>query len=279
VVSIFVPPMRRGQEAEVAARLRDVVAGQNKPLLSTFLGFDGVPAELAAPGEFAPMRGSIPSYSSPERAVAALAHVLRYANWRRRDAGQVPELSGTDPIAARDFVDGVLAAAPDGRRLTMAESQQLLAWYGIRMACGKDAGEPVRPMAPPGVDTILEVHDDRSFGALVSFGIGGLATELLNDRAYAVVPLTSLDAAELIGGPKAFPLLTGYGGAEPADVPALAEMALRLSALADDLPEVVECTLAPMVAAAEGAHVLGATIRVAQPTARSDVGARRLRGL
>jgi acyl-CoA synthetase (NDP forming)/RimJ/RimL family protein N-acetyltransferase len=327
VMSIFVPPMHRGQEAEVAAQLRDAVVGQTKPVLSTFLGFDGVPAELAVPGDLAPMRGSIPSYSSPERAVAALGHVIRYAEWRRRDAGQVPELAGIDVPAARAFVDEVMAAAPAGRRLTTDEAQQLLARYGITMVpcvtvtsmkgavtAADELGWPValkvpgavrlhlgdahdlseawksmslgrrreaivQPMAPRGIDTILEVHDDRSFGALVSFGVGGLATDLLNDRAYAVVPLTSLHAAELISGPKAFPLLTGYGGAEPADIPALAEIALRLSQLADDLPEVVECALAPMVAASEGAHVLSATIRLARPTARADIGARRLRGL
>ncbi|MDQ1749734.1 MAG: hypothetical protein QOE71_790 [Pseudonocardiales bacterium] len=327
VVSIFVPPMRRGQEVEAAAQLRQAVSGQTKPVLTTFLGFDGVPAELAVAGDFAPMRGSIPSYSSPERAVAALGHVVRYAAWRRRDAGRVPELGGVDVDAARLLITSVIAAAPAGRRLTLAESEQLLSYYGIEMVpsvpvlglasavtaadelgwpvalkvsgavrlhladaedlaeawrslrLGEDAQAIVQPMAPRGVDTILEVHDDRSFGALLSFGVGGVATELLDDRAYAVVPLTSLDAVELISAPKAFPLLTGYGGADPADIPALAEMALRLSQLADDLPEVVECALAPMVAAPDGAHVLSATIRVAPPTARVDLGARRLRGL
>jgi len=134
-------------------------------------------------------------------------------------------------------------------------------------------------MAPRGVDTVLRVHDDRSFGALISFGVGGVATDLLADRAYAVVPLTSLDAAELIGGPRAFPLLAGYAGATPADLPALVELALRLSRLADDLPEVVECGLDPVVAADTGAAVLAADIRIAPPIARDDRGARRLRGL
>jgi acyl-CoA synthetase (NDP forming)/GNAT superfamily N-acetyltransferase len=327
VVSIFVPPMRRGGEIEVATRLRDAVAGQPKPVLSTFLGFEGVPAELAVEGPYAPMRGSIPSYSSPERAVAALAFVVRYAEWRRRDAGRRPELGGVDAAAAHALADGVLAETPDGRRLTVAESRRLLGYFGIDMvpavaATGSDAavaaaeemGWPVavkvagavrlhladardigeawaslglgdegtaivQKMAPRGIDTVLEAHDDRSFGALISFGVGGLATDLLNDRAYAVVPLTSLDAAELISGPKAFPLLTGYGGAEPADVPALVEVALRLSELTDEVPEVVECTLAPLVAAPDGSHVLSATIRIAPPTARVDLGARRMRGL
>jgi hypothetical protein len=296
-------------------------------VLSTFLGFDGVPAELAVAGDYAPMRGSIPSYSSPERAVAALAHVVKYAQWRRRDAGRVPELAGTDVTAARQLITSVLASAPAGRRLSLAESAQLLSCYGIEMVpsatvtgldeamvaanalgwpvaikvpgavrlhlgddhdlseawnslgLGSATAAVVQRMAPRGIDTILEVHDDRSFGSLVSFGVGGVATDLLNDRAYAVVPLTSLDAAELVSAPKAFPLLTGYAGAEPADIPSLVETALRLSQLADDLPEVVECALAPMVATADGAHVLSATVRVAKPTARVDLGARRLPGL
>jgi acyl-CoA synthetase (NDP forming) len=327
VVTIFVPPMRRGEETAVAEELRNALAGQQKPVLSTFLGFDGVPAALAAPGPLAPMRGSIPSYSSPERAVAALAHVMRYARWRRRDAGQVPDLADVNADAAREFLARMMAKAPAGRRLSLTEAQTLLAWYGIKLvpcvpvsgaAAAVEAAERlgwpvalklpgsvrlhlsdadaieeawaslalpeqaeaiVQPMAPRGIDTVLRVHDDRSFGSLVSFGVGGLATDLLNDRAYAVVPLTSLDAAELISAPKAFPLLTGYGGGEPADLPAVAEVALRLSRLADDLPEVVECALAPIVAAADGAHVLSAMVRIAPPITRPDLGARRLRGL
>ncbi|HEV2887325.1 MAG TPA: GNAT family N-acetyltransferase [Jatrophihabitans sp.] len=327
VVTIFVPPMHRGQESAVAEELRNAVAGQRKPVLSTFLGFDGVPAGLAVPGSLTPMRGSIPSYSSPERAVTALAQVMRYARWRRRDAGRFPELAGVDAQAARELVAGLLALEPAGRALTLVEARQLLADYGIELVAGEPVadiaaavraaerlGWPValkvpgavrlhlndsrdlteawaslglaeraeaivQRMAPRGIDTVLQVHDDRSFGSLMSFGVGGLATDLLNDRAYAVVPLAPLDATDLISGPKAFPLLTGYGGGEPADLSALTEVALRLSRLADDLPEVVECVLEPMVAAAAGAHVLGARIRIAAPITRNDVGARRLRGL
>jgi acyl-CoA synthetase (NDP forming) len=327
VVTIFVPPMHRGQEHAVAQELRNAVAGQAKPVLSTFLGFDGVPSALAVPGPLAPMPGSIPSYSSPERAVTALAHVARYARWRRRDAGQPPELADVNAAAAREFVSGLMAQAPDGRQLSVAEAGRLLAWYGVpvvpsepadslptaiqaaarlgwpvalkaagavrlhlggphdieeawaSLAMPERAGVIVQRMAPRGIDTVLQVQDDRSFGSLVSFGVGGLATDLLHDRAYAVVPLAPLDAEEVIRGPKAFPLLTGYGGGEPADIPALIDLALRLSRLADDLPEVVECALEPVVAAAAGAHVLSARIRIAPPITRNDAGARRLRGL
>jgi acyl-CoA synthetase (NDP forming) len=318
--------MRGGQEKEVAARLRAVVAGQGKPVLSTFLGFDGVPAELAVPGDVAPMPGSIPSYSSPERAISALAHVARYARWRRRDTGHVPDLS-PDVEAARALVTGVMRQHPAGRHLEPGETAELLGHFGIRVVerrpvsderaavrAASELGWPValtasggvrlhlrepddvavawrslglaerdeaavQPMVTRGTSTLLQVHDDRSFGSLVSFGVGGVATDLLDDRAYAVVPLTDLDADEFIRSPRAFPLLTGYGGAQPADVPALVDLALRLSQLADRIPEVVQCSLDPIVAAPDGAHVLEARVRLAPPLAHHDLGARRLPGL
>jgi hypothetical protein len=113
---------------------------------------------------------------------------------------------------------------------------------------------------------------------LVSFGIGGVATELLGDRAYAAAPLTTADAAELIAAPRAAPLLTGYRGGESCDTAALADLALRLSALGEALPELAECTLTAL-AASFGVLVTSATARVAPPSARGDTGPRRIRGL
>ena len=112
----------------------------------------------------------------------------------------------------------------------------------------------------------------------MSFGIGGLASELLGDRAFAVVPPTTVDAAELIRAPRAAPLLDGYRGAPPVDTAALEQVALRLGRLAEDLPEVAELRLAPVVAAASGAYPLSCDIRLTRPEARVD-GPRRLRGL
>jgi acyl-CoA synthetase (NDP forming) len=136
----------------------------------------------------------------------------------------------------------------------------------------------VQEMAPRGVDTVFGIQHDRAFGALVSFGIGGLASELLGDRAFAVVPPTTVDAAELIRTPRAAPLLDGYRGTAPVDTAALERVALRLGRLAEDLPEVAELRLAPVVAAASGVYPLSCDIRLARPEARVD-GPRRLRGL
>ncbi len=163
-------------------------------------------------------------------------------------------------------------------RLHLADAGAVAeAWSSLRPADSQPTAV-VQQMAPRGIDVVLDVHDDRSFGALVSFGVGGVATELLGDRAYAAVPLTVADADDLMRGPKAVALLTGYRGRPPSDLAALADLALRLSSLADDVPELTGCALS-VVAAPDSASVLSAQARVAPPVARADTGPRRLPGL
>ena len=270
VVAVFVPPLQTTSGEDYATSLRAAAATGDKPVLSTFLGFDGVPVALAEPGPSRPARGSIPSYRTPERAVRALARAVRYARWRERPHSTVPHLDGADPDGARSLVESILASSPEGRALEAAETGKLLSCYRISIV---QAGE----LARRGVQVVFGVQDDRSFGALVSFGVGGVATELLGDRAYAAAPLTTLDAQELIEAPRAAPLLSGYGGAEPADPAALLALVLRLSTLADDLPEVVELSLHG-VAGSSGVFVLAASGHVAPPVTRGDTGPRRLPG-
>jgi acyl-CoA synthetase (NDP forming) len=238
-------------------------------VLSTFLGLEGVPSALAAKGPDAPARGSVPSYPSPERAVRALARAVRYAIWRSTPPGTVPQLPDVDIAAARAVVDVVLADKPDGRELSEEECARLLACIGVPLSTERPAET---------VDVEFAVFDDRSFGALVSFGVSGVATELLEDIAYAAAPLTTQDAEELILTPRASPLLTGYHGSQPCDLDALADLALRLSALGDALPEVASCRI-EVLAAPIGAHVVAARAHVAPSSARGDTGPRRLRGL
>jgi len=126
------------------------------------------------------------------------------------------------------------------------------------------------------VSTVLGVSADPSFGALVSFGIGGVATDLLDDLAYQVVPLTDTDAADLLDGPKAAALLTGYRGAAVVDRSALLDLELRLSALANDVPELSSLRLEPVLAGPAGICVTGATARIGAPASRPDIR-RRLR--
>ena len=325
VVAVFVPPLQRTSGDLYATALRSATVGGSKTVLSTFLGFDGVPAELAQPGPLTPMPGSVPAYPTPERAVRALAMAVRHGQWRNRPVGVFPPVRA-DSVGARAFVDSALVGASAGRVLTPEESATLLGCYGMdvveaRQVAGRaaahevaaefavpvavkvpgaarvhivdgvalddawtsleltdDAEATVQVMAPRGVDVVLDVRADSSFGSLLSFGIGGVATELLGDRGYAVVPLTDLDAAELLVSPRASPMLIGYGDAQPANLDALAALVLKLSAMADELPEVAICSLWA-VAAPSGVYVLAAEVELARPGDRCDIGPRRLRGL
>jgi acyl-CoA synthetase (NDP forming)/RimJ/RimL family protein N-acetyltransferase len=135
----------------------------------------------------------------------------------------------------------------------------------------------VQRMAPKGVSCVLEVVDDPSFGSLLSFGLSGMATELLGDRAFRVVPVSDQDAAALVRAPRAAPLLAGYRGTEPARLDALEDLVLRVGKIAEDLPEVRSLSLDPVLASAEGAFVTGARVVLGPPPTRNDGGPRRLR--
>ncbi|MHA6621071.1 bifunctional acetate--CoA ligase family protein/GNAT family N-acetyltransferase [Pseudonocardia sp. DLS-67] len=134
----------------------------------------------------------------------------------------------------------------------------------------------VQRMAPKGISCVLEIVDDPSFGSLLSFGMSGMATELLGDRAFRVVPVSDQDAAALVRAPRAAPLLAGYRGTEPVDLAALEDLVLRVGRIAEDLPEVRSLVLDPVLTSAEGAFVTGARIVLGPPPTRQDGGPRRL---
>jgi acyl-CoA synthetase (NDP forming) len=135
----------------------------------------------------------------------------------------------------------------------------------------------VQRMAPKGMSCVLEVTDDPSFGSLLSFGLSGMATELLGDRAFRVVPVSDADAAALVRAPRAAPLLTGYRGSEPVRLEALEDLVLRLGRMAEDLPELRALSLDPVLASAAGAFVTGTRVVLGPPPTRADSGPRRLR--
>jgi acyl-CoA synthetase (NDP forming)/RimJ/RimL family protein N-acetyltransferase len=137
----------------------------------------------------------------------------------------------------------------------------------------------VQRMAPKGTGCAIGVQDDPSFGTIVSFGLSGVVSDLLGDRAYRALPLTDVDAAALVRAPKAAPLLTGYRGSEPADLDALADLVLRVAALAEDVPRVRRLALEPILASATGVRVVRARVWVGPPPSLQDSGPRRLRSL
>ncbi len=132
VIAVFIPPLNT-TGTEVAHVLAAVGEQSDKPLVSTFLGVEGVPELLRVPdvaGSTAG-RGSVPSYPAVEAAVRALARVVDYAEWRRKPEGALVTPDQVDVARARRVVNGVLVQAPEGRDLSFAELRDLLEAYGI----------------------------------------------------------------------------------------------------------------------------------------------------
>ncbi|WPW31887.1 GNAT family N-acetyltransferase [Streptomyces atratus] len=166
-----------------------------------------------------------------------------------------------------------------GVRLDLANEGVLRRAYGeLTDLLGRPAElQPVvQAMAPRGVDTVVRATIDPAAGAVLSFGLAGAPSELLGDTAHRLVPATDRDAAELIRSIRAAPVLFGWRGAAPVDTAALEELLLRVSRLVDDHPEVVAIALEPVVVATQGLTVLGASVRLSPPPARTDLGPRRL---
>ncbi|KOX34566.1 acyl-CoA synthetase [Streptomyces sp. NRRL F-4707] len=166
-----------------------------------------------------------------------------------------------------------------GVRLDLADEEQLRRAYAeLTELFGQPAElrPVVQGMAPRGVDTVVRAVIDPAAGAVLSFGLAGAATQLLGDMAHRLIPVTDRDATALIRSIRTAPLLFGWRGSAPVDAAALEELLLRVSRLVDDHPEVVAVTLEPVVVAPHGLSVLGASVRLAPPPARDDLGPRTL---
>lgn len=142
-------------------------------------------------------------------------------------------------------------------------------------ARGDDAWE-VQPMAPPGAACVLRAWEDDLYGPILAFALAGDAEEILHDISYRIAPLTSVDARTMIDDVAASVRLCGYRGVPPLDVGALSDLIGRLSMLKDDLVEVNEVRLHPVIVGESGVCVAGAELHIA-PRRRRDDTRRTLR--
>ncbi len=185
---------------------------------------------------------------------AALAHVIGFpvvaklastSVQHKTEAGAVRLNLTSDSLVRRAFSD-IMAAA---RKLAPADEID---------------GVLIQSMIEGGVETMIGVSDDPSFGPLVAFGLGGIHVEVLKDVGFRVAPLTDRDAGELLHGIRGLPLLQGYRGHPPADIDALRELLLRVSQLAVDVPDIEELDLNPVIALppGHGCRIVDARIKV-----------------
>lgn len=113
-------------------------------------------------------------------------------------------------------------------------------------------GVMVEKMAPKGLEVIVGMRRDPTFGPLMMFGLGGTMVELLKDISFKVAPVTDADIDEMIENTLAGKLLKGYRGSAKADISAVKQVIARLSQLSLDHPEISEIEINPLIVYPEG---------------------------
>ncbi|MEV4061066.1 bifunctional acetate--CoA ligase family protein/GNAT family N-acetyltransferase [Nonomuraea dietziae] len=314
VLVVYTPPFGSGLEATREA-IAIATRSATKTVLACVMGHGGM------------IDGRVPAYAFPEQALAALAHAVRYAEWRPEPVGEAPD---ADVEAARKIVraepDGWLSPAtaarllrcygitvceavavdsPDaaveaaamvglpavlkatgpvhksdvgGVRMNLRTQEEIRLAYEDMAATIEDmTGAILQPQLPAGVEIIVGGVSYPAFGPLVMVGMGGVTGDLLADRAFRVPPVSVSAAVELVGELRCAPLLYGYRGAAPVNVSALAEQIARVGRLLDDLPEVVELDLNPVILTEDGATTVDVRIRLTHTEERFSALRRRLR--
>jgi acyl-CoA synthetase (NDP forming) len=304
-IVLFVPTVGVDEDA-VGAAISAAAAGTGeKPVLCVFLSGRGAPATLRSVEPVAAFdypeaaaralsraaeRGEWlrrPAGTVPELEVdrdAARKIVAEADGWL--DAAQTRRLLQAYGIPvveerlAQTADEAVAAAAELGYPVvlkTAAPGAHKTEQGGIALDLADEAavreaaeriGPPllVQPFVRAGAELLAGAVEDPVFGPLVAFGPGGVFAELIGEARFRLAPLTDRDAEELVRSGKAGRLVAGFRGAPPADEAALVDLLVRLSLLADDLPEVAELDLNPVLALPDRCVAVDARVRVAPPT-------------
>ncbi len=322
---------RAGRVAEIYRAIATAAADADLPIVVNCVGSVEVTPQVTLPDD-----RRLPVFPFPESAVRALAHAVRYAEWRARPQGAVPELSGTDLAGARVVVEQFLRRSPAGGwldphqaclllqcagvpvipvvsassrpeaiaaaegtgypvalktaapgvmhktdiggvRIGLANAGQLGAAYDEVTAAAADPHVVVQAMAPTGTELVIGVVRDPRFGPLLMAGSGGVLTDLLADRQWRGLPLTDLDATDMLHALRCAPLLAGYRGAEAADQEAVLEIIHRIAWLADLVPELAELDINPLIASASGSFAVDVRLRLNPAGPERDWYGRHLR--
>ena len=184
-----------------------------------------------------------------------------------------------DPVAVKAVVPGLVRRSDAGAVLLdlHGPDEARHAFRSLRKTFGdRLAGVIVQPMITGGVKVKISVLEEQVFGPLVLFGLADGNADALTDCAGRLAPLTEADGDDLIRSVRVGPSLVGRPGAPGADLVSLRSMLLRVSQMADDLPQIAELELSPVVARPDGALAVDGRVRI-QAAEAADAYLRQLR--
>jgi acetyl coenzyme A synthetase (ADP forming)-like protein len=212
-------------------------------------------------------------YALPLAEQVMVANATEAAKAAERLGGPVALKAVSSTLVHKTDVGGVRldVSGPRDVERVAGEMERSLAEAGHRLE-----GLVVQRMVTGGVEMLVGVVHDPSFGPVLACGAGGVNAELLKDVTVRLTPITDVDASEMIRSLATFPLLQGYRGAPVADVAALEDTLLRVSAMVEAHPEIVELDCNPVKVMAEGAVIVDARVRVEQTEPPRPLGARHI---
>lgn len=158
-------------------------------------------------------------------------------------------------------IGGVVLGIADAMELSSAWGE-ILDNVHRRMPEAAIFGALVQQMVQPGIEVIVGVDRDSTFGPLIMVGLGGVLVEVLHDVAFRLAPLDAARARAMILSTHAYSVLRGVRGSTPADLDAVIDVLVRVSALVTDFPEIVELDINPLVVADRGGGAVAADVRI-----------------
>jgi acyl-CoA synthetase (NDP forming) len=309
LIAIYAPAAVSDAD-EVATAIAAAAEGSSKPVLAVVMTGDGSPAAFARPDapvaaflypesaaaalgraaeRAAWLRRPIGVVHRPDREHVDLGPVAAGGRWLDpTETRSLLECYGL-PLAPHQTAASPRKAARAARELGFPvavksaepgvhKTERGAVVLGLRTqrevaAAASAIGGPVlvQAMVSGGVELLAGFVQDPSFGPVIAFGPGGVHAELIGEATVRIAPITDIDAVELITTGKAGRLVSGYRGAPPADRAALTDLLTRLSALAEEHPEVVELDLNPVIARDDGCLIVDARARIAPPRAAARV--------
>lgn len=253
VIALFIPPVVDRADEVAEALVTASARVPDKPVLASFRSQNGVPAELRGRDR------AIPSYLFPESAASALGLAAEYGSWRRQSAGFLRDPTGLDVVTAQQIVGRLQPGRVDDAALT-----QLLSCFGLVRASASS------PAPEAGRDLTLGVTTDPIFGPVVSLALAGDLSDLFDDVAFRITPISDSDAEAMLHSLRALALLDGSRGHPAVDLDAIIDVVTRVSAMVENVPELAEFGVNRMRVGrpGTGAILLDATMELTHPEPR-----------
>ena len=166
----------------------------------------------------------------------------------------------TPAILHKTEIGGVVVDLRTDREVRAA-FRDLRSRVKSELGAGETFTVAMQRMVSGGIETVMGMTVDPSFGPLLMFGLGGIYVEVMKDVSFRINPLTNHHARDMISSLRSYPLLSGYRGAPPVHIATVEETLLRLSQLVRDFDCFSEIDINPFIASADQTRCMAVDAR------------------